>query len=234
MNFKTEREWIIHEMGLTKRIIGVVMVENGKVVRRVGWKTQAIVSDPQTTIKYLQDWNVDEIAFINVGKNDLILDVLQYATEGCFIPISIGGNIRTYSQVCQYIKNGADKVILGRFATEDLCTKISRTFGAQSQIVSVDEHHENRIPEITQWPIGEIIYHDKTRDGQGKGLNLDILDIPCPTPKIAMGGVGCYQDVVDGLQKADAVAIGNLMHFKEITATQAKKKAIKEGMEIRR
>ena len=75
--------------------------------------------------------------------------------------------------------------------------------------------------------------HDTSRDGSGIGLNLDILQQDFDKPVIAMGGVGNYEHIVDGLAVSDAVAVGNLFHFKEISAIKAKKQALIDGLSIR-
>lgn len=223
-------------MSLCKRIIGCVLIENGLVVRRVGFKTASIVGQPRITIKYLQNWDVDELFFINVGKKQDISLILQMASEKCFLPITVGGSISSLDEVDNYIKNGADKVVIGKHASFDLLSNICNRYGNQSVCLSIDKDHD-KIPE---YPCGEIIMHDASRDGIGNGLNLYILKEPVykngksiHKPIIAMGGVGRYEDIVEGLNYADAVAVGNLFHFKEISAKLAKAKAREAGILVR-
>lgn len=223
-------------MSLCKRIIGCVLIENGLVVRRVGFKTASIVGQPRITIKYLQNWDVDELFFINVGKKQDISLILQMAAEKCFLPITVGGNISSLEEASHYIKNGADKVVIGKHANYDLLSKITEIYGEQAVCLSIDKDHDN----IPEYPCGEIIMHDTSRDGKGNGLNLDILKKPVykngksiNKPIIGMGGVGKYEDIVEGLNYADAVAVGNLFHFKEISAKLAKAKARQSGLLVR-
>ena len=78
-----------------------------------------------------------------------------------------------------------------------------------------------------------MVFHDKTRDGKGLGLNLDISKIETTQPKILMGGVGRYEDIVEGLGHADAVAVGNLFSFKELSARLARNMAKEKGIIVR-
>ncbi len=205
------------------------MIENGYVVRRVGFKTKAIVGRPEITIKYLQKWNIDEIFFINVGKKEDITSVLNAATKKCFIPITVGGNIESSKEAINYIKNGADKVVIGKHANEKLLNEITMIYGDQAVCLTIDKDHYN----IPDWPCGELIIHETSRDGMGTGLNIDILKQDTKKPIIAMGGVGKYEDIVEGLEHCDAVAVGNLFHFKEISARKAKEVARNKGLLIR-
>lgn len=217
---------------LAKRIIGVVLVESGKVVRRVRQKTRAIIGNPEVTLQYLEDWNCDELMFINLsGDFEGTKDLLETATANCFIPLSIGGNIDTYDKARWCINNGAEKVIIGRAANERLCNQIADTCGRQAVCISIDHNHKERTKEAEKWA-GEIILHDISRDGTGEGLNL-FEDIELEVPRILMGGVGNYKHIIEGLKVADAVAVGNLFHYKELSATQAKNEAKKEGFLIR-
>lgn len=218
---------------LCKRIIGTILIEKGFVVRRVGFKTQSIIGRPAVTISYLNKWDVDEIAFINVGEPCNMLPILEFALKDCFLPVSVGGNISSFDEAKQLILNGADKVIIGRYATKELCESISDIFGAQAVVVSIDSNHEETLNEVNTWNIGEVILHDKKRDGKGEGLNLDILKLDTKFPKIAMGGVGNYEHICEGLALSDGVAVGNLFHFKEVAAKEAKKLAKENGLQIR-
>jgi len=218
---------------LAKRVIGCVLIENGFVVRRVKGKTQAIIGKPEVTIKYLQDWDVDEVAFICLdGDFKTSMYLLDEATEHLFLPLSFGGAIQSVQQVRELLKNGAEKVIVGRHKSERLINEIAEQFGKQAVVVSVDENHEQEANKYSSIA-GEIILHDISRDGTGEGLNLGLAKIETECPKLLMGGVGDYQHVAEGLKVSDGVIVGNLFHYKEISATLAKKEAKKEGLIIR-
>lgn len=219
---------------LCKRIIGAILVEGDKVVRRVGFKTRAIIGDVDVTIRYLQNWGIDEILIINVCEDDGFSDVVKRVTEKCFLPITVGGSISTFEEAANYIRSGADKIVLGKHKSKDLCNSIAEVFGGQAVTVSIDEDHANVIREVNRWDAGEIILHDKNRDGLGSGLNLEILKLDSRKPRIAMGGVGNYDHIVSGLDLCDGVAVGNLFHFKELSAKQAKEKALEKNIKIRK
>lgn len=213
-----------------KRLIASILIDNGLVVRREGFKTTSIIGRPEITIKYLQSWNVDEIMFINVGKKDDISYILKEASSKCFLPLTVGGSISNIEEVHTYMKQGADKVVIGKHANKELLSEISNHYGDQAVCLSIDKDHYN----IHDWPCGEIIMHDIDRDGRGEGLNLDILKQDFGNKNvIAMGGVGNYNHIVEGLTYCNAVAVGNLFHFKEISAIQAKELAKKTGFIVR-
>jgi len=220
-------------MTACKRIIGVVMVENGLVVRRKGFKTQAIVGRPEVTVKYLQNWHIDELFIINVGPVCDIVNIVKAALDKCFIPVTVGGSISSLEEAKHYIRHGADKIVIGRYKSLDLCREISDFYGDQVMSISIDSDHEREYEKIKDWPIGEVIMHDSKRDGEGRGLNLDILGIETKQPKLAMGGIGSYEDIVEGLSICDGVCVGNLLHFKEISARLAKKEARERGILVR-
>lgn len=218
---------------LAKRIIGVVLCENGNVVRRVRGKTAAIVGSPAVTIKYLADWNVDEICFINLsGQMDDTLQLLEISTENLFLPLSFGGQISSLEQANLLLKNGAEKIVIGRHKSPELIKEIGDKHGKQAVVVSIDSNWYEDSPRYSELA-GEIILHDFSRDGLGNGLNLELAKIDTECPKILMGGVGSYGDIVNGLRVADGVAVGNMFHYKELSATMAKRQARSEGIFVR-
>lgn len=218
---------------LCKRIIGVVMVENGLVVRRKGFKTQSIIGRSEVTVKYLQNWDVDEVFLINVGNTCNIVNMVQDALKRCFLPVTVGGSISSFEEASHYIRNGADKVVIGKHKSKELIESISDKYGDQSIVLSIDDNHKEQYDMVKDWPMGDVVLHDKTRDGMGQGLNLEIAKIETKQSKILMGGVGKYEDIIEGLKVADGVAVGNIFHFKEISAKLAKKEALKKGLIVR-
>ena len=228
---------------LAKRIIGVVMIENGYVVRRVGWKTASIIGQPRTTIKFLQDWDVDEIFFINVGEKedrDTMTRILHQAVDQCFIPITVGGGISSLEEASHFIKEGADKIVIGRNATKGLCQDICQKYGKQALTISVDENHEERCKELHnyEWSFGDLVINDKSRDGKAEGLNTDLAENSrrfTDSPIILMGGTRNYQCISEALSEEciDAVAVGNLFHFKEVSAKLAKQECKSMGVNVR-
>jgi len=218
---------------MIKRIIAAVLIENDHVVRRVNQKTIAILGKPETTFKYLQNWDVDEICLINVGANNNFSTSVNTALNNCFIPVTVGGNISSLDDIDRLMGVGADKVVIGRHLSEKFINKIANKYGPQIVCGSIDKDHHKRCKEIQDWPIGEILMHDISRDGTGKGLNLDILKIKMRQSVIGMGGVGKYEDIVQAFDYCDSVCVGNLFHFKEMACRQAKNAAKKAGFRIR-
>lgn len=223
-------------MSLAKRIIGVIFIENGLVVRRVLGKTEAIIGKPETTVKFLINWDIDELFLIDVSRNKFEMgDILDIALNNCFIPVTLGGNLSTLADIKHCFRIGGDKIVIGRHATQEFCKEITDLFGVQALVVSLDQDHFPGAKKMVGWPIGELILHDRSRDGLGIGLNLELFEKieRLPFPVIGMGGVGDYQDIVNGLNIFDAVAVGNLFHFKEISAKLAKREATRQGLLVR-
>lgn len=189
-------------------------------------------------------------------------DVIRCVSEKCMIPLTAGGGVRTLDDIQVLLKNGADKVSINTKAVEDpeFITKASQRFGSQCIVVSVDvkfnkdskkkevHKHFGKEPtgldpiewckEVAQLGAGEILLNSIDRDGMGSGYDLELLQkvSECVSiPVIALGGVGTFEHLVEGIKKgkASAVAAANIFHFTELSVLNAKKYMQSSGIDVR-
>jgi cyclase len=192
--------------------------------------------------------------------NDVI-SVIQYVSEKCMIPLTVGGKIRTIEDIRVRLKHGADKVSINTQALDDpaFITESAKAFGNQCIVVCVDVKRESngshqvycrfgreptgRDPvewckEVERRGAGEILLQSIDRDGMGKGYDIDLIrrvTDAVSIPIIALGGVGKFSDFVDGLRLggASAVAAANIFHFSEQSIIKAKQEMHAAGIDVR-
>ncbi len=185
---------------------------------------------------------IDELIILDISRNnknsEKFIKNLKSITKFCFMPISAGGGIEKFDDVKKLLSNGADKVVINTNLELDLLKKVSKTYGEQSIIASLDFKKDKGkqfiykkngsrkldtspkkyISEIIRYPVGEILLNSIDRDGTGNGLDFELLNhIPTNLNKslIISGGCGNYKHLVDGLKnnKIDAVSTANLLNF---------------------
>lgn len=187
-------------------------------------------------------------------------EVIYHVSKECMIPLTVGGGIHTLDDIALRLHNGADKVSINTKALEDLSfiTRAADTFGRQCIVVSVDvrsdgEKHEvykqfgkvNTGKDPIEWckeveasGAGEILLQSINRDGTAKGYDIPLIQSvvgATTVPIIALGGVGVFGHLVEGLQKggASAVAAANIFHFTEQSIVNAKKYMQSKGIDVR-
>jgi len=194
------------------------------------------------------------------GENS-VLDLLETISKSCFMPLTFGGKIRTLQDIQDRISRGADKVTINTIALDqpDFITESAKVFGSQAIIVSIDvKQHEDGRYEVmrnhgregtgrdpVQWAqeaerlgAGEIFLNAIDRDGMATGYDVELVRRVSDSvniPVIACGGVGRFPDFAVGIVEghADAVAAGNIFHFTELSAKQARKALVKMNVDIR-
>ena len=248
------------------RLIAVLVIRDGKVVQSIKFKhTNVIHWDPAEAIDSFNGWAVDEIVALNVsrtkGSKQNFIEIINRLSEKCFVPLSIGGWIETVDDGSDFIRAGADKVIVNTaaFRKQSLITEIADRHGSQACIVSIDsklnDEGERRVyidrgKEITalspvEWAkiavnkgAGEIFYNSIDHDGNRKGYDIDgIRQISqnLSVPVIAFGGVQTWEDLEAGIveAKADAVAAANILHYVEQSVLKAKKYLLSKNLNFR-
>lgn len=198
---------------------------------------------------------------LKVKSSADVLDILESVAKTCFMPLTFGGRIRNLEDIHARISRGADKVTLNTQALRvpEFITAAAKIFGSQAIIVSIDVKVANsgayRVVsdhgrtdtglDPISWArtaeelgAGEIFLNSVDRDGMGNGYDLELIQNVASSvsiPVIACGGVGNFkhfgQGIVDG--SADAVAAGNIFHFTELSANQARKSLLKAGVDVR-
>lgn len=197
------------------------------------------------------------------SHRDEFLKTVDGLSRRCFVPLSVGGKIAALDDVHAYMRAGADKVVLNSQAVRDpgLIAKIADAYGSQCLIVSIDAASDSALPsgyrvmiengraaterDVVEWACeaqahgaGEIMINSVEHDGDRRGYDLSLvraLSHAVNVPVIAMGGVGKWEHLVDGIRegRADAVAAGNIFHYTEHSTKKAKEFLAAAGIDVR-
>jgi len=251
-------------MGLAKRIIPCLDVDNGRVVKGVQFLDIRDAGDPVEVARRYNEQGADEITFLDItataDDRDTIAHVVEQVASQVFIPLTVGGGIRTLDDIRRMLNAGADKVSINSAAVfrPEFVQEASDHFGSQCIVVAidakrVDDHweiftHGGRKAtgiDVVEWAkkmqafgAGEILLTSMDGDGTKKGYDLALTRAVADAvsiPVIASGGVGNLQDLADGIIQggAEAVLAASIFHFGEYTLEQAKLHLQGQGIEVR-
>jgi len=254
-------------MALAKRIIPCLDVDAGRVVKGVRFVDIRDAGDPVEVARRYDEQGADEITFLDItassDERDTIVHVVEEVAAQVFIPLTVGGGIRSVEDVRRMLIAGADKVGINTAAVTNpaLVSEASARFGSQCIVVAIDARavperpgewevytHGGRTPtglNAVAWAArmadagaGEILLtsmdRDGTRDGYDLGLTRAVADA-VPIPVIASGGVGRLEHLAEGVIEghADAVLAASIFHFGEHTINEAKHAMAAAGIEVR-
>ncbi len=223
------------------------------------------VGAPVTTAKIYDAQGADELVFLDITasqeRRDILLDVVGRVAEACFMPLTVGGGVRTLADFRNLLLVGADKVAINSAAVESptLITEAARRFGAQCVVVSIDYKagaggrpevftHAGTTPtgldpvlwarKVVEAGAGEVLLTSIDREGTLAGYDIDMTRAVAQSvdvPVIASGGVGNLQHFVDGLKSggASAVSAGSIFHFTDQSVIKAKTFMKQAGVEVR-
>ncbi|MEX0695300.1 MAG: imidazole glycerol phosphate synthase subunit HisF [Rhodospirillales bacterium] len=250
---------------LKVRIIPCLDVDQGRVVKGVNFVDLVDAGDPVEQARIYDAAGADELCFLDITAShenrDTIFDVVQRTAEQCFMPLTVGGGVRTTEDIRKLLLAGADKVSINTAAVHnpDFVREAAEKFGTQCIVVAVDAKatgpekfeiftHGGRKEtglDAVEWAVrmqelgaGEILLTSMDRDGTKQGFNLpltravaDALTIPV----IASGGVGTLDHLVEGVTEghASAVLAASIFHFGTFTIGDAKAHLQARGVAIR-
>ncbi|MEM7545554.1 MAG: imidazole glycerol phosphate synthase subunit HisF [Pseudomonadota bacterium] len=250
---------------LKTRIIPCLDVKDGRVVKGVNFVDLIDAGDPVEQAKVYDAAGADELCFLDItassDNRDTILDVVQRTAEQCFMPLTIGGGVRTVADIRRLLLAGADKVSINTAAVKnpDFVAEASAKFGAQCITVAIDAKtvspgrweiftHGGREPTgidavafarlMAKKGAGEILLTSMDRDGTKAGFNLPLtraIADAVPIPVIASGGVGTLDHLVEGVTEghASAVLAASIFHFGTFTIAEAKAHMSAAGVPVR-
>lgn len=253
-------------MPLTKRIIPCLDIDEGRVVKGVRFVDIRDAGDPVEVAKRYNREGADELAFLDItassGNRDIILDVVERVADQVFIPLTVGGGLRTVEDVRGLLNAGADKVSINTMAVlnPDFIRRVADKVGSQCITVAVDAKaadgekrwevytHGGRkaagkdvlawVRRMVDCGAGEVLLTSMDRDGTKLGFDLELtraVSEAVPVPVIASGGVGCLRHLYEGVVQgfADAVLAASIFHFKEYTISEAKQYLHERGVAVR-
>jgi len=240
-------------------------VTAGRVVKGVNFVGLRDAGDPVEIARRYDEQGADELTFLDItatsDERDLLLHIIEDVASQVFIPLTVGGGVRTVADVRRLLNAGADKISMNSsvVANPDLLSDASAHYGSQCIVVAIDAKqtapdqwevftHGGRkntginaiawAKEVAQRGAGEILLTSMDRDGTRDGFDLDLtaaVSRAISIPVIASGGVGKLQDLVDGIQKgrADAVLAASIFHYGEYTIQEAKQYMASKGIAVR-
>jgi cyclase len=217
---------------LSKRIIAVILLRDGRAVKSKRFEGYRDVGDPVSQARIYYANGIDELVILNTQREkgvQPLLDVLPKISEQCFIPIAAGGGIKSTDDASALVKAGAEKVVLRsnlRIA-DDICQRL----GAQSLVWCIDHMEDGGIKEAIG-KAGEVIIQSMDRDGMMQGY--DTIPVKCDVPLIRLGGCGNFQHMLDAFRAgADACAAGSLWAFTDSNPMRAKAFLRNHGINVR-
>jgi len=250
---------------LKKRIIPCLDIKNGRVVKGINFVNLVDAGDPAEQAKIYNDNGADEICFLDITAShenrNIMLEVVKKTTEKCFVPLTVGGGIRTIEDISNLLNAGADKISINTAAVtnDDLVKEGAKKFGSQCIVVAVDAKKINNdkwevfthggrkstgkdvlkfVAKMEFLGAGEILLTSMDRDGTKKGYDLDLtkkVSNLVKIPVIASGGVGNLEHLYQGIKigKASAVLAASIFHFGEYTILEAKQYLDSKGIPVR-
>ena len=250
---------------LAKRIIPCLDVDGGRVVKGVNFVDIRDAGDPVELARHYSDAGADEIVFLDITATNearrSVADVIERTGRQVFVPLTVGGGIRTVDDFTGILRAGADKISVNSAAERDpsLISRAAERFGSQCVVVAIDGRRREdgsyevvtaggRVRtgrDVVAWArevemlgAGEILLTSMDADGTKRGFDLamtravvDAVNIPV----IASGGCGCLQDFADVFEKTgcDAALAASLFHFGELTIGQVKEYLAARGIPVR-
>jgi len=251
---------------LAKRIIPCLDVTGGRVVKGVNFVALRDAGDPVEIAARYNDQGADELTFLDITATsdgrDLILHIIEAVASQVFIPLTVGGGVRSVDDVRRLLNAGADKVSFNSAAVSNpqVITDASAKYGAQCIVVAIDAkaradgsgwdvythggRHNTGLDAVdwarkmTTMGAGEILLTSMDRDGTKIGFNLELtraVSDAVSVPVIASGGVGALEHLSDGIRigGADAVLAASIFHYGEFTVGQAKALLARDGIPVR-
>ncbi len=249
---------------LKKRIIPCLDVKEGRVVKGINFVDLVDAGDPVEQAKFYSDNGADEICFLDISASlenrDTTINMVEKTAEKVFIPLTVGGGIRSIDNIQSLLKAGADKVSINSAAISDprIIKDSSDYFGSQCIVVAVDVKKDKNnwsvyshggtkntgidaiswLKTIEELGAGEILLTSMDRDGTKKGFDLEILEEAnrvLKIPVIASGGVGSIKHFYEGVTigKADALLAASVFHFNEFSIMDVKNYLNNKKIDVR-
>ena len=249
---------------LKNRIIPCLDVKNGRVVKGINFVDLKDAGDPVEQAKIYSDGGADEICFLDITASnenrDTIYDVVEKTSKKCFVPLTVGGGVRSVDDINKLLNCGADKVSINTAAVQnpEVVVNSSKKFGSQCIVVAIDAKkngdrweiftHGGRnntgidaldfAKKMEDNGAGELLVTSMDRDGTQVGYDIDLMSkisSKVNIPVIASGGVGNLDHLVDGIKlgKASAVLAASIFHYGKYSVKEAKEYLDSKGIPVR-
>ena len=247
------------------RLIPRLDIKGPNLIKGIHLEGLRVVGDPQKhALQYYQQ-GADELIYIDIvaslyGRNSL-KDIVSKTAKDVFIPLTVGGGVRSVDDVRELLRAGADKVAINTAAVgrPELITEVSRIFGSQCMVISIeakqigpgawevftDNGRERTGIDVVQWAkqaaergAGEILLTSVDKEGTRKGFDIALVkavSAACPIPVIASGGMGSLEHLEEVCKAglADAVAMADVLHYRRLKLPDVRAYAQRSGIDVR-
>ena len=247
------------------RIIARLDIKGPNLIKGVHLEGLRVIGDPQEYGQHYYQQGADELVYMDVvaslyGRNSLH-DIVRHVAHDVFVPLTVGGGLRTVENIREILRAGADKVAINTAATQrpELIREIAQSFGSQCMVLSIeakqqgggrweaytDNGRERTGRDVVEWAqegtdmgAGEILLTSIDREGTRKGFDCELtraVSEAVDVPVIASGGMGTEQDLVSVVKKghADAVAMADILHYQRSTIGEIREAARAAGIKVR-
>ena len=250
---------------LKARVIPCLDVKDGRTVKGVNFVDLVDAGDPVEQARIYDEQGADELCFLDITAShenrDTLFGVVNRTAEQCFMPLTVGGGVRTVDDIRKLLIAGADKVSINTAAVHrpEFVAEAARKFGSQCIVVAIDAKaagsgrfeiftHGGRrgtgidavdwARRMTGYGAGEILLTSMDRDGTGEGFDIDLtrrIADAVPVPVIASGGVGTLDHLVAGVREGGATGVlaASIFHFGTHTIAEAKAHMAGAGVPVR-
>jgi len=249
---------------LKNRIIPCLDVKNGRVVKGINFIDLKDAGDPVEQAKIYSDGGADEICFLDITASnenrETIYNVVKKTSEKCFVPLTVGGGVRSINDISKLLNSGADKVSINTAAVKnpEVVIESSKKFGSQCIVVAIDAKKKGDKWEIfthggrnntgidaiefakkmEDSGAGELLVTSMDRDGTQMGYDIDLMSkisSDVNIPLIASGGVGNLDHLVEGIKlgNANAVLAASIFHYGKYSVLEAKQYLDSKGIPVR-
>jgi len=247
------------------RLIARLDIKGQNLIKGMNLEGLRVIGDPQTFAENYYHDGIDELVFMDIvaslyGRNN-IKEVVSWTARHIFVPITVGGGIRSIEDANEILRAGADKIAINTAATKrpELITEMAQRFGSQCMVLSIeakltapgqweaytDNGRERTGLDVVEWAktgarlgAGEILLTSVDREGTRTGFDIELLRAVSPAvpiPVIASGGMGLPQHLVEAVQVgcADAVAMADVLHYGRLGVRQIRDAALAAGIPVR-
>jgi cyclase len=248
---------------LKNRIIPCLDVKNGRVVKGINFVDLKDAGDPVEQAKIYSDGGADEICFLDITASnenrDTIYDVVERTSKNCFVPLTVGGGVKSIEDINKLLNCGADKVSINTAAVQNVkvVEESSKKFGSQCIVVAIDAKKNGDMWEIfthggrnstginaiefaskmENYGAGELLVTSMDKDGTQLGYDINLMKMissKVNIPVIASGGVGNLDHLVDGVKSgASAVLAASIFHYGTYSINEAKQYLASKDIPVR-
>jgi cyclase len=248
------------------RLIARLDIKGPNLIKGIQLEGVRKLGDPQGFARRYYQNGIDEILYMDAVASlydrEMLTKIVKRTAEEVFIPMTVGGGIRSIDDVRDMLRAGADKVAINSAATHrpEIITEVAETFGSQCMVLSIDAKRngkdeweayrdggrEHTDLDAIEWAVrgqelgaGEILLTSVDREGTRKGFDLELVQAVSDVvtiPVIASGGMGGFDDVVDAVRDghADAVAMAHVLHYEMLSIPDIREYALGEELPVRR